>query len=313
MRKWQTVAVVSALVAGVLLTGCGTVQTSPTVGKNAKLKVVTTFYPLYEFSKQIAGDEADITMLIPSGAEPHDWEPTPQDVARIADANVFVYNGGGIEPWVDSVVRAVNEPNLHVVEAGKSVHFVQGGDEQSVIGLKQTEQLDPHIWLDPVLAEQEVQTIAAAFEQADPQHAEAFKRNADTYLKKLQDLDRLYAKTLQDKQGREFVTSHAAFGYMAKQYHITQLPIAGLNPDQEPSAEEMADIVTWAKAHQVKTIFFETLVSPKVAQAVAGEIGAKTAVLDPLEGLTEEEKAQGLDYIAVMKRNLEALNKALSE
>lgn len=314
MRNWWKLAIGGFLTMSLFLTGCAN-QAGPVVGEHGKkLKVVTTFYPLYEFSKQIAGSDADISMLIPAGVEPHDWEPTPKDVAQIAQANVFVYNGGGIESWVDSVLKSVDEPNLKAVEAASGIKFRMGTAEQNEFQVRPSDAqaVDPHVWLDPVLAEKEVQNIAMAFESADPKHAKDYKQHANVYLAQLKDLDNLYRTKLQSTKGKDFVTSHAAFGYMAKQYGLTQLPIAGLDPEQEPSAVEMANVVTFAKQHHVTTIFFESLVSPKVAQAVAREVGASTAVLDPLEGLTEEEKAQGLNYIDVMKSNLDALIKALN-
>jgi zinc transport system substrate-binding protein len=314
MRNWWKLAVGSFVVSSLLLTGCSN-STGPLTGTGIhKLKIVTTFYPLYEFSKQIVGDNADVQMLIPAGMEPHDWEPTPKDVAQISEAGVFVYNGGGIEPWVDNVLRSVDEPNLKTVEAAKGIKLMQGvGEAQGGEYVHNPQALDPHVWLDPVLAEKEVQTICDVIVSADPSHAAEYRKHADAYVAKLQALDGTYKTTLQGTKSKEFVTSHAAFGYLAKQYGLKQVPIAGLDPEQEPSAAEMADIVTFAKARHVKTIFFETLVSPKVAEAVAHEIGAGTAVLNPLEGLTDEEKAQGLDYIAVMKNNLVALNKALNQ
>ena len=167
--------------------------------------------------------------------------------------------------------------------------------------------------VDPVLAQQEVQTIADSFAAADPAHAADYKKNADTYIGKLKDLDTTFKSGLSNAKHRDFVTSHTAFSYLAKRYDLKQEPISGISPEQEPSASEMKGIVEFAKQHQVRTIFFETLVSPKVAEAVAREIGAETDVLNPLEGLTEAERASGLDYVGVMKKNLEALQKALAK
>ena len=169
------------------------------------------------------------------------------------------------------------------------------------------------MWTDPVLVQKEVENIAAALSELDTDRAAEYKKNADNYIAKLKALDEKFKAELSGAKSKEFVTAHESFAYLAKRYGLTQEPISGLSPEQEPSAAQMAEIVAWAKEHQVKTIFFETLVSPKVAEAVAREMGAKTAVLNPLEGLTEEEQAKGLDYIGVMEQNLEALKKALNE
>jgi len=319
MKQWKSWAVVSLAAASLMLAGCGEeAQTSEAGGEPGKMKVVTTFYPMYEFSKQIAGDHADVEVLVPAGTEPHDWEPTAKDIAEINKANVFVYNGAGFEAWVDEVLHGVKADSVKVVEATKGVELMEGGDAHEGHGHEheqkhEGEVLDPHIWLDPVLVQQEVKNIADALIAADPAHAEDYKKNRDAYLGKLQELHKEYEAALSNVKSKELVTSHTAFAYLAKRYGLMQEPIGGLSPEQEPSAAEMKDIIQFAKEHDVKTIFFETLASPKVAEAVAREIGAKTAVLNPLEGLTEEEKAQGLDYISVMKKNLEELKKALSE
>lgn len=169
------------------------------------------------------------------------------------------------------------------------------------------------MWLSPALAIQEVRNIEKGLSEAAPEHKDTFKANADAYVAKLEALDKEFAESLKDAKRKDFITQHAAFGYLAKQYGLTQVPIAGLSPDQEPSAAQMAEIVEFAKEHNVKTIFFETLVSSKVADTIASEIGAKSAVLNPIEGLTEEDLTNQLDYLSVMRQNLEALKTALNE
>ncbi|HEU4963616.1 MAG TPA: metal ABC transporter substrate-binding protein [Bacilli bacterium] len=311
MKRWSRWAGVGLFAVGMLLSGC-LQQQNPDDGR---LRIVTTFYPMYEFTKQVAGDYADVDVLVPAGTEPHDWEPTPRDVAKVADADVLVYNGAGFESWVDSVIASVDSPTLQAVEASHGVNLLEGFPEEEEGHFHRHEEhvLDPHIWLDPVLAQHEVQTIAEALVQADPAHAEAYRQNAASYVKNLQQLDRSYREGLQQLDRREFVTNHTAFTYLAARYDLEQVPISGITPEQEPSAAELAEIVKFAEAHDVQTIFFETLASPKVAETVAREIGAETAVLNPLEGLTDEERAQGLDYVGVMNQNLQALERALSQ
>ncbi|MFC5650255.1 metal ABC transporter substrate-binding protein [Paenibacillus solisilvae] len=324
LRKKQALAAAAGL-ALVLLAGCGSnasnsnqASTAPIDTQNSakKLNVVTTFYPMYEFSKQVAGDHADVIALIPPGAEPHDWEPSAKDMGMVKEADIFVYNGI-VEGWVDKALESAANDNRVVVEASKGIQLMEGLPEEEEGGEHHGEAdeavLDPHVWLDPVLAEQEVASIQAAFEQADPANKEDYKKNAEAYIAKLKELDEAYQSGLRDVKHRDFVTQHAAFGYLAKEYGIIQVPIAGLSPEQEPSPDEMAEIIKFAKANQVKTIFFETLADPKVAETVANEIGAKTDVLNPIEGLTDEDKKNNLDYIGIMKSNLEALKQALNE
>ncbi|MBL0386984.1 zinc ABC transporter substrate-binding protein [Tumebacillus sp. ITR2] len=319
MKKWWKLAMCGLLTSSLFAVGCTDLNMNDDSDGPHKVRVVTSFYPMYEFAKQIGGDLVDVTVLVPSGMEPHDWEPKPKDVAKVQEADVFVYNGAGFESWVDNVLGTVTSPSLKVVEASNGIQLLENKDEnhdghEDAVAFGQPSQMmDPHVWLDPKLAQQEVRTIANALEKKDPAHAEVYKKNAADYIAQLADLDQAFTDEFTGAPNKEFVTSHTAFGYMAKSYGLTQVPIAGLSPEQEPSAGDMRDIVNLVKAHNVKTIFFETLASPKVAETVAREVGAKTGVLNPLEGLTEDEKAQGLDYIGVQKQNLTALKQALSE
>jgi zinc transport system substrate-binding protein len=306
-------AIIVTAVSSLVLAGCSSATKSASTSPNGekRVKIVATFYPMFEFSKQVAGGYADVIGLIPAGAEPHDWEPTAKDMTQIQEADLFVYNGAGIEGWVDKALNSVNKVKNSVVEASKGIELMEGIAEEDV---KDTEKvLDPHVWLDPILAQKEVQFIEAALEKADPAHKDAYKKNADVYIAKLQELDKSFKDGLANVKRKEFVTQHAAFGYMAKRYGLTQVPIAGLSPEEEPSAAKMAEIIKFVKENQVKTIFFETLVAPKVAQTVAKEIGAKTSVLNPIEGLTDDDKKQNMDYIGIMKQNMNALKTVLNE
>ncbi|PRA07928.1 MULTISPECIES: metal ABC transporter substrate-binding protein [unclassified Paenibacillus] len=317
----------------------------PVETETAKLNVQVSFYPMYEFTKNVAGDLAEVQTLVPAGMEPHDWEPTPQDIASIEKADVLVYNGAGMESWMDQVTGSLSNASLIQVEASKGINLLEGGEhDHHHEDSEATEHdhdhadeataeehdhdhdaeaeerhdhdhggLDPHVWLSPALAVKEVRNIEAGLAQASPEHAEQFKQNADAYIAQLESLDQDFKAAVTDSKRKDFITQHAAFGYLAKEYGLQQVPIAGLSPEQEPSAAQMASVIDFAKEHQVKTIFFETLVSSKVSETIAGEVGAKTAVLNPIEGLTEEEIASGMDYISVMRQNLEALKLALNE
>lgn len=321
MKTSMKKAVAISASLALLLAACGKGEGSGANGSDARLSVVTTFYPMYEFSKKVAGDLADVVALIPAGTEPHDWEPSAQDMAKVKEADVFVYNGI-VEGWVDAALASAPNDKRVVVRASEGLTTLEGTTEEEEgaadedaheHGHAEGEHAeDPHVWLDPELAQREVAAIEAAFEQADPANKDAYKKNADAYIAELKSLDEAFETGLKDVKTKQFVTQHAAFGYLAHAYGLEQVPIAGLSPEQEPSPGKMAEIVEFAKAHQVKTIFFETLVDPQVARTVADEIGAKTDVLNPLEGLTEEDKKAGLDYIGVMKKNLEALVNALN-
>ena len=324
MKVWSSKIILISAVTALLLAGCGGNNagvkngSTESEGSGKKLKVVTSFYPMYEFSKQVAGEHADVISLIPAGVEPHDWEPSAKDMANIKEADLFVYNGI-VEGWAEQALESAPNDKRVVVEASGGVQLMEGvehgeeGHEEEGHEEEEGHGLDPHIWLSPVLAQQEVLAIQEAFVKADPEHKDDYKANADAYIAKLKELDDAFKSGLQGIKHTEFVTQHAAFGYLAKEYGLTQVPIAGLSPEQEPSPERMAEVVAFAKGREIKTILFETLVDPKIAQTIADEIGAKTDVLNPIEGLTEEEKKDNLDYIGIMTKNLEALKKALNE
>ncbi|WML26653.1 metal ABC transporter substrate-binding protein [Neobacillus sp. OS1-33] len=272
-----------------------------------KLQIVTTFYPMYYFTQKVAGNSANVELLIPNGAEPHDWEPTAKDMAKIQDADMFIYNSRYFESWTEKVLKSINDSDLTVVEASKGIELMNALESEEEHHSDHASSKDPHVWLSPVLAQQEVNTIANSIEKLDPNHKNEYEKNAEDFKTQLADLDHLYKETFNKAEKKEFVTQHAAFGYLAKQYGLTQIPIAGLSPDVEPTLGKLKELTELTKKKHVKVIYFEGLTSSKVAQTLANEIGAKTVVLNPLEGLTKEEQEKGLDYIDVMKKNLEAL------
>ena len=271
---------------------------------SGKLQVVASFYPLYFFSREIGGDKADVTNIVPSGAEPHDYEPTAQDMAKMESCKLIILNGGGLEAWSDSVRKNIDAKNTTIVVAG------EGLTTQQVTEGGQTET-DPHVWLAPRLAQKMVERIAQAFEQADPANKDYYQSNADSLKTKLGDLDAEYRRGLSTCKSKNIITSHAAFGYLATAYGLNQVPIAGLSPDAEPSPRQLADIAKFARDNNVKYIFFESLASPKLSQTIATEVGAQTLVLNPIEGLSEEEMSQGKTYFSIMQDNLTNLRTAL--
>jgi zinc transport system substrate-binding protein len=301
------------------LSGCSnevSTKNEKTSQGSKKLQIVTTFYPMYYFAHRVAGNSANVELLVPNGAEPHDWEPTAKDMAKIQDADMFIYNSRYFETWTEKVLKSINDSNLNVIEASKGIELMdalESEEEEEEHHSKSASSKDPHVWLSPVLAQQEVDNIAKALEQADPKNKDQFEKNAVALNSELADLDRLYKETIDKAQKKEFVTQHAAFGYLAKQYGLTQIPIAGLSPDVEPTLGKLAALTELTKKDNVEIIYFEELTSSKVAQTLAKEIGAKTEVLNPLEGLTKEEQEKGLDYIDVMKKNLEALKLSILE
>lgn len=286
MRKYLLL-----LLSLVIVTGC--VQQPNT----SKLQVTTSFYPLYFFTTQIAGDKADVYNVTPAGAEPHDYDPTTQDLAHIEDSQLLVLNGVKLEAWGERIKTSLQDTHTRVITVGDSVANIAG---------------DPHAWLDPVLAKQEAASIAQALEQADPSNASVYAENLQILNDKLDQLNQSYATGLSSCTTHDLITSHAAFGYLAKQYNLNQVSIAGLSPDAEPSTQQLADVADFAQQNNVQYIFFESLVSPKLAETIATEVGAQTLVLNPIEGLTDVEMADGKTYFTEMETNLKNLRQALS-
>lgn len=273
--------------------------------KNKKIQVTTSFYPLYFFALQIGGDKAEVHNITPSGVEPHDYEPTAQDIMQIEKSNLFILNGVGFEAWGEKIKENIKGKKIVTITAVSDI------DNQLMLEDGQTIP-DPHVWLSPSLAEKEIRTILKGFIQVDPKNREYFEENANKLLSSLNTLDNEYKRGLSNCNQKVIVTSHAAFGYLAKTYGLTQVSIAGLSPDAEPSSKQLAAVAQFAKNHTIKYIFFESLISPKLSETIATEIGAQTHVLDPIEGVSEEDMKVGKNYFTIMKNNLINLRIALA-
>jgi zinc transport system substrate-binding protein len=308
------------LVSGVLtmalaFAGC---QQSPLP---AKPLVVATFYPLWEFSRQVAGDRAEVVSLVPPGLEPHDWEPSPADVAQLERARVFVFNGAGFEGWVERLLPDVKARGTIIVEAAQGLPLAVADRARNADrhrdpkepghGERARGEPDPHVWLDPVLAQAQVETIRAALARMEAAHAMVFEENARRFTVVLGELHQKFEQGLTKCARRDIVVSHAAFTYLARRYRLLQVPLTGLAPEAEPSPADLAAVARFARRNKVRYIFFETLVSARLAETLAREVGARTLVLNPVEGLTREEAAAGKGYVSLMEANLANLVTAL--
>jgi len=284
-----------------------------------KLQVVTTFYPMYEFTKNIVKNKAHVDLLIPYNIEPHDWEPTPKDIGNIQSADVLVYNSPSMETWISSIKKSLDKSQPLFVEASEGITLMEGteGEEEDHDEGEHHDEdehmLDPHVWLSPVLAQKEVQTITTALIKQDPKNKTYYEKNSQEYIQQLKELDEIYRKTLNDAHYKEIITQHAAFGYLAKEYGLIQVPIAGLSPSEEPSPAKLGELKKFAKQHHIDVIFFEETTSPKIAQTLARELGAETKVLNTIEGLSKKDQEKGLGYIEIMKENLTSLEKSITK
>lgn len=298
-----------------LLTGCGT-QPADTAAGDGRLRVLTSFYPMYDFACKIGGDCIDVTNMVPSGTEPHDWEPSTNDLKNLEKADVFIYNGADMEPWADDLLVSRSD-TLRVVEASENVELrTTDGEHEHAHENEDADHhhgdFDPHVWLDPENAKIEMEAIRDALCAADPENSTVFQSNYEKYAAELDALDAEFREKLAPLPNRTIVVAHEAFGYLCDAYGLTQVGIEGLSPDSEPDPGRMAEVIDFVREHSISTIFFEELVSPKVAEAIASETGAQAKMLSPLEGLSDEQAAAGADYFSVMHDNLAALMEALN-
>jgi zinc transport system substrate-binding protein len=278
--------------------------------QRGRLTIVAAFYPLQFVAQRVAGDPAKVTSLTQPGAEPHDLELTPRQVANLTTASLVIYQKG-FQPAVDEAV--VQSGNSELIDTSTVVPLrplstIEDDHDHGPGAEPDGPEMDPHVWLDPMSVSVVARTVQERLTTLDPDHAAEYSRNTDALHKQLVSLDRSFRAGLRHCIRTEFMTTHAAFGYLAARYHLTQIAISGLSPDSEPSPARIAEVQREARDHQLSTIFYETLVSPAVAQAIADDLGLATDVLDPVEGITSQSR--GHDYLSVMYANLSALRKA---
>ncbi len=307
-RLIPAVAAAGALAA---LSACST--DSAAAGNTDKFDVVASFYPMAFLAEQIGGDHVHVTSLTQPGQEPHDLEISAQQTAQLQESDAVLYLKN-LQPSVDDAVAqseiktkidatALTSLEEHGNEVGG--HAAEHDDEHG----EESGGKDPHIWLDPVKYAEVAKGVGAAFEKADPDHAADYKASTAALVKKLDALNTKFEDGLENTDSKVFITTHAAFGYLAERYGLTEEAINGLDPESEPSANRVKDLEKMAKADGVTTVFYETLVSDRTAKTIASDAGLKTDVLDPIEGITA--KSRGKDYFSVQEANLKALQSAL--
>ncbi|WP_020616814.1 metal ABC transporter solute-binding protein, Zn/Mn family [Paenibacillus daejeonensis] len=375
--KQTKMAFLGLVLPALVLSGCGSNNnTNETVNGNdagtgtevtaEKIQVVTSIYPVYFMAKEIGGDHADVVNLIPAGVEPHDWTPGSADLMRATQADLFLYNGAGLEGWVDQFLKGLNaDATVVTAEMSEGIKLIEGGahdhshegddhaheddhshegddhaheddhshegddhaheDDHSHEGDDHAHEddhshdghnhdhggVDPHTWVSPKSALIMAENVKDKFLEVDPANSEAYEANFNELNAKLTALDQQFTEQLATTTRKEIVTSHQAFGYLSRDYGLTETSIMGLSPDAEPRAQDLKNITTFVEEHDVKYIFFEELISPQLAQTLANEAKIDTLVLNPVEGLTPEQEARGEDFISLMEANLQNLMKAL--
>lgn len=302
IKRWLPILAVAAGIFAVLVLGAGRVRNHSAAAD--KLPVTASFYPLYFFAHEIGGDHAEVFTVVPAGSEPHDYEPTPRDIVRIGHSRLVILNGGGIEPWRLHLQSIINPERTVIIEAAEGLAAYEMEEDGK-------ELADPHLWLSPALAGRITDAILRGFVIADPARRAEYEANAAVLKMRLTDLDREYREGLAFCKRRDFITSHAAFGYLAAEYDLNQVSLAGISPEEEPSPATLVSVARFARERKIGYIFFEALVSPKFSETIAREVGARTLILDPIEGITEDDAGRGGNYFTKMRENLAHLQLAL--
>lgn len=292
--------------------GCKKADVKPAAG----LQVVTTLFPLYDFARTIAGDKAQVTMLLPPGVEPHTFEPKPEDMIRISRAGLFIYTNKYMEPWAEKIISGIDNRKLRVVNAGEraTYHTALHEDEHGHSGEEGHGRsgMDPHIWLDFTNAAQMVDTILDGFIAADPGNGGTYRQNAQTLKSHLAALDERYRSSLSTCITRKLLHGgHYTFGYLARRYNLEYQALSGISSDSEPSAERMALLVRGIRSSGTKFLFAEELLSPRLTETLAQEAGVGVVMLHGAHNLSRDDQARQGTFFDLMERNLEQLQKGL--
>lgn len=341
----------TALVLSLFLSGCTNTQTiknGQEKKENDKLTVYTTIYPLEDFTKKIGGSFVEVKSIYPPNVDAHSFEPSTNDMVKMANSDLFIYTGVGMEGFAEKASEFLKKENVNILKAaegieliksththeheGEEVHSSEHNDEESLSeehehegettasGEHATEEddhdhgdFDPHVWLDPVLTIDLANNIKNSLIELMPEHASEFESNFYGLKSELVKLDQEYKTTIEESKTKYLLVSHAAYGYWEQRYGIEEIPIAGLSPSQEPSQKELQEIVKESIEHDIHYVIFEQNVSPKVAEIIQKEIGAKSLTLHNLEALTDKNIKQNDDYFSIMRNNLKTIKTALND
>lgn len=262
-----------------------------------KIQVITTLYPLYDFVKNIGQDKVTVSFLLPPGVEAHTFEPKPNDVIRINQSDIFVFTGNLMEPWASDLISGITNKNLAIVNASNGIQLISQ---------------DPHIWLDLSNSQTMVSTITNALVAQDPSNQNFYETNAQVYKQKLVKLDQDYQSAFQSCSTKEIIyAGHYAFGYLAHRYGLKYSSAQGVSPDSEPTATDLINLINQIKRDKIKYIFYEELSSPKIANTIATETGAKLLLLNAAHNVSKEQFNQGVSFISIFENNLSSLKTGL--
>ena len=297
----------------ILLTACANEnEEQVNSAEESTLSVITTFYPVYEFTQQVAGDRADVHQLVTGGTDAHHFEPSARDVAAINDSDLFIYSSEEMETWVPSLLDSLDNESLPIVKTAENIELMeQDGHHHDDHDHDHSHSVDPHIWLDPVLAQDQINTIKEALIDRDPEGEAYYTERAEGYNQELQSLHEDYETAFEEADERVFVTQHESFGYLAHRYHLTQIAVGGLSTEVEPSPSRIAEINQLVEEYDVPVIYYQEGASSSIAETIANETNTEIAVLYDLENISAEMLEKELDYMSAMRENLETLKKSI--
>jgi zinc transport system substrate-binding protein len=276
-----------------------------TVSDNKKLQVYVSFNALHEFASAVGQNKAEVYTIVPTGTEPHDFEPKAADIAGLSKANVFIFNGLGMEAWAEKAIEAAENDGLTVIVASDGANVIEATDEEEI---EEHGQYDPHTWLSLKEAEIEVQNIADGFSTVDPDNKDYYLSNAANYIKKLEDIFNEYNDKFSDLENKYFVTGHAAFNYFCRDFGLEQNSVEDVFAEGEPSSKQLADLIEYCKENNVSTIFAEEMASPEISETLANEVGAKVQTIYTMESPEDE-----LTYLERIKENCERVFQSLTK
>ena len=308
MRK-ITYAVVGIMVAVIIMAAVAGLYLTNNLGTtpSSNITVLATFYPLYDFAQNVGGDKVNVSLLVPETVDVHDFEPTPSDIAKISSATLLIYNGAGLEPWIQDVITSAENSNLITVDTSQNITLLPVSQQFQ----QGNRTIDPHIWLNPENAKQQVNNILQGLIKADPADSQYFTANANAYEAKLDELNTEAINATTNTATNVFVTFHEAFAYFAKQYNVTQLSILGPF-EEEPTPTDIQNVITTINQYHLKYVGYESLENPAISQSIGSQTNATLINMNPIEGLTTQEKANGDNYISLMKQDIANIHLALS-
>ncbi len=274
------------------------------------IKVIASFYPYYDFAKVIGGDRVSVKQMVPDGADPHSYEPSPRDLVELEKTDVFIYNGLDMEPWIDGVLNMLENTDALIINASELVEVREYHDHDHD---HDHGEYDPHIWTDPMNAMLISEKISIVLQEKDPDNSQQYQGSFEEFEKKLMEIHHSFEEMMQEAHTDIILVSHSAFGYLADRHGITEITVTGISPHAEPNPGRLAELTKIAREYDLEHIFFETLANPRTAEVLAEEAGLEPLMLYNVEGLTKEQKEAGENYVSLMKKNVEALRKALAE